>query len=50
MIYLLKDKDKERGDMFYGGVVRYGIRGCFNGSMMRRHPFPLRDQPHDGIV
>jgi hypothetical protein len=34
--------------MFYGGVVRYGERGCFSGSMSR-HPFPLRDQSH-GIV
>jgi hypothetical protein len=30
-------------------LVRYGERGCLGGPMPR-HPFPLRDQPHDGIV
>jgi hypothetical protein len=35
--------------MFYGGVVRYGGRGCLRGCMPR-YPFLLRDQPHDGIV
>jgi hypothetical protein len=34
--------------MFYGGAVKYGGRGCFSGPMPR-HPFPLRDQPQDGI-
>jgi hypothetical protein len=36
--------------MFYGGVVRYGGRGLLGGPMLGAHPFPLRDQPHDGIV
>ena len=31
------------------GVVRYGGRGCLSVPMSR-HPFPLRDQPHDSIV
>jgi hypothetical protein len=35
--------------MFYGGVVRNGGRGCLCGPMLR-HPFPLRNQPQDGIV
>jgi hypothetical protein len=35
--------------MFYGGVVRYGGRGCLTRPMSR-HPFHLRDQPHDRIV
>jgi hypothetical protein len=36
--------------MFYGGVVRHGGREYLGGSMLR-HPFPMRDQPHDnGIV
>jgi hypothetical protein len=35
--------------MFGGCVVRYGGRGCLGGPMLR-HPFPLRDQPQDGIV
>jgi hypothetical protein len=45
------DYEKIKGykGMFYGGVVRYGGRGCLSGPMPR-HPFPLRDQPHDGIA
>jgi hypothetical protein len=35
--------------MFYGGVVRCGRRGASAGLMVR-HPFPLRNQPHNGIV
>jgi hypothetical protein len=31
--------------MHYGGVVRYGEKGP-----ILKHPFPLRDQPQDGIV
>ena len=33
--------------MFYGGVVRYGGRGCLSGPMLK-HPFPLRDQKSRG--
>ncbi|KRX29278.1 hypothetical protein T09_3096 [Trichinella sp. T9] len=32
--------------MFYGGVVRYGGRGCLSGPMPR-HPFPLSDQSYE---
>ena len=32
--------------MFYGGVVRIGTREYFVWLMLR-HPFPLRDKPHD---
>jgi hypothetical protein len=28
-------KDKEKGDMFYGGVVRYGERGCLSRPIQR---------------
>jgi hypothetical protein len=35
--------------MLYGGVVRYRGRGCLSGPMPR-HPFPLRDRPHNGTV
>jgi hypothetical protein len=35
--------------MFYWGVVRYWGKGCLSRPMLR-HPFPLRDQPHVGIV
>jgi hypothetical protein len=35
--------------MFYGGVVRHGRRGRLCRPMLR-HPFPLRDQLHDGRV
>ena len=38
---------KEKGVIFYGCVVRYRGRGYLSRPM---HPFPLRDQPHDGIV
>ena len=43
-----KQKIKRRG-IFGGCVVRSGGRRCLSGPMLR-HPFPLRDQPHDGIV
>jgi hypothetical protein len=36
-------------DMSCGGVVRYGGRRYLSGPMSR-HPFLLRDQPHDSIV
>jgi hypothetical protein len=36
-------------NMFYGGVVRWGERGCLSGSMPR-HSLFLRDQPQNGIV
>ena len=43
-------KKIKRENMFGGGgVVRCGGRGCLRRPMLR-HPFPLRDQPHDGIV
>jgi hypothetical protein len=29
-----------------GCVARYGGRGCLCGPM-ERHPFPLRNKPHD---
>jgi hypothetical protein len=35
--------------MFYGGMVRYWKRRYLSRSMPR-HPFPLRDQPHDSVV
>jgi hypothetical protein len=35
--------------MIYGGVVRFGGKGVPQQTMLR-HPFPLRVQPHDGIV
>jgi hypothetical protein len=35
--------------MFGVGVVRYEGRGILAWPMMR-NPFPLRDQPHKGIV
>ena len=35
--------------MFYGGVVRYGGRGC-HSEAMTRHPFPLSNHPYEGIV
>jgi hypothetical protein len=43
------EKIKEYYDVFYGGVVRYGERGCFSRHMPS-HFFPLTDQPHDDIV
>jgi hypothetical protein len=42
-------KDKERKNMLGECVVRYGGRGCLLGPMMR-HPFPLRNQPHDNCI
>jgi hypothetical protein len=35
--------------MFYGGVVRYGGRGCL-GRPILKDPFPMRVQLHDRIV
>jgi hypothetical protein len=35
--------------MFGGCVVRGRERECLCGPMLR-HPYPLRDQPHSGIV
>jgi hypothetical protein len=35
--------------MFYGCVVRCGGRGCLSRPMLR-HPFPVKDQPHNDIV
>jgi hypothetical protein len=35
--------------MFYGDVVWYGGREYLIGPVPR-HPFPLRDQPHNSIV
>jgi hypothetical protein len=31
--------------MLYGGMVKYGGRGCLSGPMLWQ-PFHLRDQPH----
>jgi hypothetical protein len=42
-------KRQREGEYVLWGVVRYGGRGCLSGSM-QRHPFPLRDQPHDHLV
>ena len=36
-------------NMFGGGTVRSRGRECLFRPMLR-HPFPLRDQPHDAIV
>jgi hypothetical protein len=46
MLCLLKDKGRRM--CFEEGVVRYAGRGCLHGPVLR-HPFPLRDKPHDGI-
>jgi hypothetical protein len=35
--------------MFYGVIVRHRGRLCLSGPTPR-HPFPLRDQPHNGII
>jgi hypothetical protein len=41
---------KVRGrNMFGGCVARYGGRGCLQGPMLR-HPFSLRNQPHNVVV
>jgi hypothetical protein len=36
-------------NMFYGGCGEVWGRGRLD-RLMPRHPFSLRDQPHDGIV
>ena len=45
-VFIKRQKERE---VFYGGVVRYGGRGCLSGPMLR-HPFLLRDQPDNGVV
>jgi hypothetical protein len=47
MLCLYKKKRKAR-DMFGAGAVRCEGRECLCGPMLR-HPFPLRDQPHESI-
>jgi hypothetical protein len=42
-------KNKERRNMFGGGAVWCRGRGLLYRPRLR-HPFLLRDQPHDGIV
>jgi hypothetical protein len=36
--------------MFSGGVMMYGGRGGGLCRPVLRHPFPMRDQPHAGIM
>jgi hypothetical protein len=33
------------GIMLYGGVVRYGEKGCLSRPLPR-HPYPVMAQPH----
>jgi hypothetical protein len=42
-------KDKERRNIFNGGVVRCGGKEYLLRPILR-HPLPLRDKPQDGIV
>jgi hypothetical protein len=39
---------KREGDIFGGGIVRYGGKKCLRGPILRHH-FPMRDQSHKGL-